>query len=130
MTMEHLQFLATSSGQVSLIHGPEHTQATRNLHVRVTSYGTDLGVAGSLANALATYAAATERWEGKLDTKARDMAAELVNRAWYNFYCSEGKGVVTEEARADYKRFFEQEVYVPAGWSGTMPNGDKIQPWY
>jgi len=38
------------------------------------------------------------------------------------------KGVVTEEARADYKRFFEQEVYVPAGWSGTMPNGDKIQP--
>jgi len=40
-----------------------------NLHVRVTSYGTDLGVAGSLANALATYAAATERWEGKLDTK-------------------------------------------------------------
>jgi len=42
-----------------------------NLHVRVTSYGTDLGVAGSLANALATYAAATERWEGKLGYKSK-----------------------------------------------------------
>ncbi|RXE59309.1 cellulose 1,4-beta-cellobiosidase CelS [Acetivibrio mesophilus] len=98
-----------------------------NLHVTVNTYGTDLGVAGSLANALATYAAATRKW-GTLDTRARDMAAELVNRAWYNYYCEEGKGVVTEEARGDYKRFFSQEVFVPAGWSGTMPNGDKIQP--
>ncbi|WP_276020196.1 cellulose 1,4-beta-cellobiosidase CelS [Acetivibrio straminisolvens] len=99
-----------------------------NLHVKVVAYGTDLGVTGSLANALATYAAATEKWEGKLDTRARDMAVELVNRAWYNYYCEEGKGVVTEESRADYKRFFDQEVFVPAGWSGTMPNGDRIQP--
>uniref|UniRef100_UPI003D81C515 cellulose CelS n=1 Tax=Acetivibrio thermocellus TaxID=1515 RepID=UPI003D81C515 len=97
-----------------------------NLHVRVTSYGTDLGVAGSLANALATYAAATERWEGKLDTKARDMAAELLDRMW-NLY-RDDKGLSAPETREDYVRFFEQEVYVPQGWSGTMPNGDRIEP--
>jgi hypothetical protein len=99
-----------------------------NLHVTIDTWGADLGVTGSLANALATYAAATEKWEGKLNTQARDMAAELVNRAWYNYYCEDGKGVVTEEARGDYSRFFEQEVYVPSGWSGTMANGDRIEP--
>lgn len=99
-----------------------------NLHVTIKSWGNDLGVTGSLANCLATYAAATQRWDGEADEDALIMAAELVNRAWYNYYCEEGKGVVTEESRADYSRFFTQEVYVPAGWSGTMPNGDKIQP--
>ncbi|NMB34127.1 MAG: endoglucanase, partial [Clostridium sp.] len=97
------------------------------LHVEIENYGNDLGVAGSLANSLATYAAATRK-HGTLDTNARDMAAELINRVWYNFYCEDGKGIVTEEARGDYSRIFEQEIYVPAGWSGTMANGDKIQP--
>ena len=32
------------------------------------------------------------------------------------------------EVRGDFHRFFTQEVYVPEGWSGTMPNGDQIKP--
>nr|BFF23135.1 hypothetical protein GCM10025732_11000 [Glycomyces mayteni] len=30
------------------------------------------------------------------------------------------------EARADYCRFGD-EVYIPEGWTGTMPNGDVLE---
>lgn len=101
--------------------------ANNNLHVIVKSYGRDIGVAGSVVNSLATYAAATQKY-GTLNQEALNTAKELANRVWYSFYCSEGKGLVTEEARGDFSRFFDQEVYVPSGWSGTMPNGDQIKP--
>lgn len=90
------------------------------LHVSVASYGTDLGVTGSLANALLYYAKASG------DDEARDLAKELLDRMW-NLY-RDDKGLAAPELREDYNRFFEQEVYVPQGWSGTMPNGDKIEP--
>lgn len=96
-----------------------------NLHVTVLSYGRDLGVAGSLANSLATYAAATSRY-GRLDEKALHTAKRLIDCIWHNY--RDDKGLVSTEARADYSRFFDQEVYVPSGWSGTMPNGDRIEP--
>lgn len=37
------------------------------------------------------------------------------------------KGISVPETRKDYNRFNE-EVYIPAGWSGTMPNGDTVEP--
>ncbi|MFZ5989163.1 MAG: glycoside hydrolase family 48 protein [Bacillota bacterium] len=98
-----------------------------NLHVTVTSRGQDIGVAGSLANALATYAAATKKW-ATFDQESLDIAKKLVDAIWYNYYSSDERGIVSVEARGDYSRFFDQEVFVPNGWSGTMPNGDKIQP--
>lgn len=91
-----------------------------NLRVTVESYGTDLGIAASLANALLYYAKAAE------DEDARILAKELLDRMW-NLY-RDDKGLAAPELRADYKRFFEQEVAVPNGWSGTMPNGDVIEP--
>ncbi|HHX57189.1 MAG TPA: exoglucanase, partial [Clostridiales bacterium] len=51
---------------------------------------------------------------------------ELLDRMW-NLY-RDDKGVGAPEERGDYSRFFEQEIYVPDGWSGTMPNGDVIEP--
>jgi hypothetical protein len=39
---------------------------------------------------------------------------------------SDDIGVSVEESRADYNRF-DDEVYVPSGWTGTMPNGDQIE---
>lgn len=90
-----------------------------NLHVEVVSYGTDLGVTGSLANALLYYAKASG------DDEARELAKELLDRIWTLY--RDDKGVAAPESREDYKRFFEQEVYVPEGWTGTMPNGDKIE---
>lgn len=91
-----------------------------NLRVTVESYGTDLGVTGSLANALLYYAKAAE------DDEARELAQELLDRMW-NLY-RDDKGVAAPEQREDYSRFFEQVVDVPDGWSGTMPNGDVIEP--
>ena len=34
-------------------------------------------------------------------------------------------GIAVPETRTDYSRFGDA-VYVPSGWSGTMPNGDAI----
>lgn len=90
-----------------------------NLHVKVATYGTDLGATAALANTLAYYAAASG------DTISKNNAKELLDRMW-NLY-RDDKGVSVAETREDYKRFFEQEVYVPSGWRGTMPNGDKIE---
>lgn len=89
-----------------------------NLHVTVTSKGTDLGIAASLANTLLYYAKASG------DDEARVLAKELLDRMW-NLY-RDDKGLSAPEARADYKRFFEQEVYVPSTFNGTMPNGDAL----
>ena len=91
-----------------------------NLHVIVNSYGTDLGVAGSLANALLYYSKASG------DDEARVIAKELLDRMW-NLY-KDDKGLAAPETRADYHRFFDQEIAIPAGWSGKMPNGDIIKP--
>ncbi|EMS73539.1 glycoside hydrolase family 48 protein [Ruminiclostridium cellobioparum] len=91
-----------------------------NLHVSVVSYGTDLGCASSLANTLAYYAAASG------DTTSQNNAKKLLDSMWNNY--QDSKGISVPESRSDYHRLLDQEVYVPQGWSGTMANGDKIQP--
>jgi hypothetical protein len=90
-----------------------------NLHVIIVNYGTDLGVASSLANALAYYAAATG------DKTSQNNAKQLLDRIWNNY--QDAKGVSATEARSDYSRIFNQEVNVPQGWTGTMANGDVIK---
>lgn len=90
------------------------------LHVTVINSGTDLGVTGSLANTLLYYSKASG------DDASRVLAKELLDRMWTLY--RDDKGLSAPEARGDYNRFFEQEVYVPNGWSGTMPNGDVIEP--
>ncbi len=106
---------------------PTSPAANTNLHVSVVTSGQDLGIAASLAKTLTYYAAATQRY-GTLDTAARDLARELLDRMWTRYYEPAGRGVAVEESRGDYRRFFEQSVYIPAGWSGKMPNGDVIEP--
>ncbi len=95
-----------------------------NLSVSVIEYGTDLGVTGSLANALLYYSAATKLWS-TYDDDSRELAKQLLDRMWTLY--RDDKGVSAPEARADYNRFFEQEVYVPANWTGKMANGDAIK---
>ena len=95
-----------------------------NLHVKVVDYGTDLGITASLANALLYYSAGTKKY-GVFDEEAKNLAKELLDRMWKLY--RDNKGLSAPEKRADYKRFFEQEVYIPAGWTGKMPNGDVIK---
>ena len=87
-----------------------------NLHVKVTEYTQDVGVTGSLANTLAHYAAATG------DTEAQEAAKGLLDALWAH---EDDKGIAVPEVRKDYNRF-DDPVYIPEGWTGTMPNGDEI----
>ncbi len=104
---------------------PENPGTNEGLSVTVTDYGKDLGVAASMAKALIYYAAATEKY-ATLDTASRDLAKEVLDRMWRTY--RDDKGVSAPESRGDFTRIFEQEVYVPNGFSGTMPNGDVIEP--
>lgn len=72
------------------------------------------------------FAAATKQETGDytaLGARAKDAAAQLLEVAWnYN----DGVGIVTEEDREDYDRFFRKEVYFPNGWNGTFGQGNQI----
>nr|WP_310938844.1 glycoside hydrolase family 48 protein [Clostridium sp. SHJSY1] len=101
-----------------------------NLHVKVTDYGQDLGPTASLANTLAYYTAATSKYDKDkftdgYDKEARKLSKELLDRMWKKY--SDDKGLSVSEKRADYKKFFEQEVFVPSGYNGKMANGDQIK---
>ncbi|WP_413799429.1 glycoside hydrolase family 48 protein [Streptomyces iranensis] len=91
--------------------------ANTNLHVTVADYTNDVGVAAAYAKTLSYYAAKSG------DTKARDTAKALLDGMWNNY--QDALGIAVPETRADYNRF-DDPVYVPSGWTGTMPNGDKI----
>lgn len=93
--------------------------SNNGLSVSTEEYGKDLGVASCFAKALIYYAAATG------DQDAADTAKGLLD-AIYSY--RDDQGVCTPEDRADYERFYSQEVYVPGGWSGQMGNGDPVEP--
>ncbi|XP_076264546.1 exoglucanase B-like [Rhynchophorus ferrugineus] len=99
-------------------------------HVTITSYGKDIGTASATARTLSYYAAKAN------DANAKATAKKLLD-ALYDLYQTE-KGISAPESRDDYSRFNEQ-VYVPSGWTGKYPNGDvidssatfiKIRSWY
>jgi hypothetical protein len=89
----------------------------KTLHVKVKTWGQDLGVAGALARTLLFYAAKSG------DHAAARLAKELLDRMWKKF--RDDKGVAGPETRVDFKRFGDQ-VFIPAGWQGEMPNGDPM----
>ncbi|GAA4895417.1 glycoside hydrolase family 48 protein [Streptomonospora salina] len=89
-----------------------------DLHVEVESHGQDVGVAAALAKTLLNYAA------GSGDTEARTTGEDLLDHLIAN---EDDIGIAVEESRGDYDRF-DDEVYVPEGFSGTMPNGDAVEP--
>ncbi|MGP3944505.1 MULTISPECIES: glycoside hydrolase family 48 protein [Streptomyces] len=91
--------------------------ANASLHVTVADYTNDVGVAAAYAKTLSYYAAKSG------DTQARDTAKALLDGMWNNY--QDALGIAVPESRADYNRF-DDPVYVPSGWTGTMPNGDKI----
>ena len=98
--------------------------ANTNLHVSVLNYSSDVGVAASLAKTLLYYAA------GSGNTQARTTGEGLLTALTGH---EDTVGVGIPETRSDYNRFnakydptTDQGLYVPSGWTGTMPNGDAI----
>ncbi|KPI11447.1 glycoside hydrolase family 48 [Actinobacteria bacterium OK074] len=91
--------------------------ANSSLHVTVADYTNDVGVAAAYAKTLTYYA------DRSGDTAAATTAKALLDGMWDNY--QDGLGIAVPENRADYNRF-DDSVYVPSGWTGTMPNDDAI----
>ena len=105
---------------------PSNPQANTNLHVTVVKSGTDVGVAAAYARLLTYYGAKSG------STSAKTTAKKLLDGIWLH---TDTKGVGIAETRDDYNRFDDvwsssnqQGLYIPPGYSGTMPNGDVIAP--
>lgn len=112
----------------------ESTVPNPNLHCRITGRGDDLGAAACLAHLLIDYAKAKQLL-GKYDeaipnssytaADAYTVAKALLDRTWTNYLGA--KGIAAVERKADYARLGDA-VYIPASYSGSMPNGDAIAP--
>ncbi|MGC4982745.1 glycoside hydrolase family 48 protein [Streptomyces sp. DT193] len=91
--------------------------ANSGLHVTVADYTNDVGVAAAYAKTLSYYAAKSG------NTQAKTTAKALLDGMWNNY--QDGLGIAVPETRADYNRF-DDSVYVPSTFTGTMPNGDAV----
>jgi hypothetical protein len=105
---------------------PQNPTPNNNLHVTVASTGQDVGVGAAFARTLMWYAAKSG------DVTAKNTAKALLDAMYHH---ADSKGIATVETRGDYSRFddvydpaTQQGLYIPNGWSGTMPNGDRIAP--
>lgn len=97
--------------------------ANSSLRVQVLERNDDVGITASLARVLMHYSAGIAKNGGGNDKGSRVLAKELIDRMWVKY--RDSQGVAAPEARRDYSRF-NDPVYVPAGWQGTMANGDRI----
>ncbi|GAA3192574.1 glycoside hydrolase family 48 protein [Actinocorallia longicatena] len=91
--------------------------ANTGLHVTVTETGNDVGTTAALVKTLSYYAAKSG------DVPARTAAKGLLDAMWNNG--QDAKGIAVSEERRDFERF-DDPVYVPPSFTGTMPNGDKV----
>jgi len=93
------------------------------LTVTITASGQDVGVTGSLCKALLYYSAGTLKWAGTQDMTSFNLAKQLLIDVWSLH--RDSIGVSVAETRTDYSNL-TIPIYVPSGWTGTMPNGDPI----
>ncbi|GGT89884.1 glycoside hydrolase family 48 protein [Streptomyces violascens] len=91
--------------------------SSSGLHVIVADYTNDVDVTAAYAKTLTYYAAKSG------DATAKSTERALLDGMWGKY--QDGLGIAVPETRSDYSRFGDS-VYVPSGWSGTMPNGDAV----
>nr|AEM44250.1 glycoside hydrolase family 48 protein [uncultured bacterium] len=94
------------------------------LRVSVVDHTQDVGVAGAYARTLIYYGAKAANTQAQTTAKAL-LDAVLARK--------DSRGVSVPETKADYNRFDDaynsstgQGLYIPPGFTGTMPNGDPI----
>jgi hypothetical protein len=97
---------------------PTTPGANTGLHVSILNTSQDVGVTAALAKTLTYYSARSG------DTASHDLAKNLLDAMWATPN-QDSKGVTTVESRADYNRF-DDPVFVPNTFTGTMANGDPI----
>jgi hypothetical protein len=96
---------------------PSSPAANTALHVSIVDYTADVGVTAALAKTLSFYAARSG------DAASKTLAQALLDRSWTLY--QDAKGVSNPETRKDYSQFSDA-VFIPAGWTGKMPDGDPV----
>lgn len=108
-----------------------------NLTCEIEGYGQEVGSTASWANGLIYYAAAkgvdtntsksTEELIASSDVgeKALGYAKKMIDYQWAS--CRDDIGLTQVDTNGNLTRFFEQSVYVPSNYTGTLPNGDQIK---
>ena len=93
----------------------------------------DIGCVSSLCNTLIFYAAAkgvdasaAKEGGSSVAEQGLQLANKLMSAQW-NLGRDE-IGIAFEDCNGSLKRIFEQEVYIPDYYSGTMPDGSKLEP--
>ena len=105
--------------------------ANNNLTFTISGYGySDVGCLSSLSNTLLWYAAAEGVKPGTSDgsslgIEAYNIAKTLIDAMWDCY--RDDIGISYTEHNGSLKRVFEQDVWVPENYNGTMPNGDAIK---
>ncbi len=120
------------SGQPAEWTGTYSASANSGLTCEVTARGSsDLGCVSSLANTLIYYAAGegveasgVVKEGSTTGEKALYLAQQLIDREWDQ--ARDDVGLSLTEHNGSLTRFFEQEVYIPSGASGTFPYGYEV----
>ncbi len=109
--------------------------ANSGLTCKITGYGQgDIGCVSSLCNTLIFYAAANKVPASAAATddnsdrggKALRLANKLMSAQWNT--ARDEVGIAYEDHNDSLKRMFEQEVYIPNGFDGEMPDGSPLKP--
>ncbi len=122
------------SGQPATWNGTYDPSANSGLTCTITAYGQgDVGCVSSLCNTLIYYAAAKGVPASAAATDDNDSVAAkglrlaniLLSKQW-----EEGRdeiGISFKDHNGSLKRVFEQEVYIPTYYNGTMPDGSELK---
>ena len=107
--------------------------ANPKLKCTITGYGQgDIGCVSSLCNTLMYYAAANgvdSKYAYEEGTTVAEKGLYLANRllsAQYNLGRDE-IGIAFKDHNGSLKRVFEEKVFIPTSYTGTMPDGSKLQ---
>ncbi|MBP3379287.1 MAG: cellulose 1,4-beta-cellobiosidase [Ruminococcus sp.] len=109
--------------------------ANDGLTCTITGYGQgDIGCVSSLCNTLIYYAAAngvdasaaSKADNTDLAAKGLYLANKLMSKQWNT--ARDEIGIAYDDHNGFLYRVFEQEVYIPDYYKGTMPDGSKLEP--
>ncbi|MBQ8296219.1 MAG: cellulose 1,4-beta-cellobiosidase [Ruminococcus sp.] len=108
--------------------------ANDNYHCEIAGYGmSDVGCVSSLCNTLIYYAAANKvdgsfannENGSSVAEKALYTANKLLSTQWD--LGRDEIGISFTENNGSLKRLFEQKVWIPTNYRGTMPDGSKLE---
>jgi hypothetical protein len=121
-------------GQPETWNGTYDPDANSGLTCTIRNYGMgDIGCVSSLCNTLIFYAAAkgvksdAAKVGGSSVAEQGLLLANKLMSAQWNLGRDE-IGIAFEDCNGSLKRIFEQEVYIPDYYSGTMPDDSKLEP--